>query len=656
MRRLFRTFTTRMAAAVLVVLLALLPLTGCSATLYKGNAKQIMEKLNIAAQLTENGDMKVKETWKVDLKDRNKAYRNLYRTFPVDIKGADGITGLAVYDEDSKTQYQYIGDVDPESSFPFSDNTCYQHGTSTQTEIGWFMPAIDEGVRTFTVSYTVKNIIAVHQDTAVLYNFFLPKNFSMPTSELTCTIQFPSGGDKTAVRAWLHSTAKGSLTIDSANQISFTAQEIPAKTSVEVRLCMPEQLFSASSKKDTQTVLPQIIQEEQNWYDAYVAEQRRQYLLGILDAASAGLLLIVGIIILIIIKRKNKRHFVEVPEYTREIPPGNSPGGIANLFYFYSGGVTPKVEGRIFSATLLSLARKGYVKFSGSGEDNFTITMTGNTKNMTLTESEQIFLNMITTVATHFDGSFTMKQFKKYAETSCKYIDSNINSFLASTKREITQRGYYETRPIYLTVMKGLGLAGIFLAFATFSLSSSIKSTMVYLPFSMIITGILLIVAGSAKQKLSKKGEYDYGIWHGLKKYMLEFSRMEEYGVPQLELWEEFLVYATMMDISKKVCEQLKMVYPQLNDETYLSTNWGGTYMYYMFGSRMGMGGFGYGGTDFGASLSSTISDISSAATRLANPPPTNNGGGGFGGGGFGGGSFGGGGGGFGGGGGGGVR
>jgi len=656
MQYIFKTLPKKIAAAALILALTLLPLYGCSLSSFKGDAKQVMEKLNIAAQLTDNGDMKVKETWKVNLENRNKVYRNLYRSFSLDTEKADSITDFSVYDEDSKTQYQYIGDIDPESAYSVPDNSCYIHNTGSQTEVGWFMPGINEGVRIFTVSYTIKNIVAVYQDTAVLYNFFVPNNFSLPIADMACSIQFPAGGDKNAVRAWLHTTAKGNLTIDSANQISFTVKEIPAATSVEVRLCMPPHLFSASQKRDSQTVLPQITAEEKKWADDYAAEQRRQYLLGIFDVAAAGIVLIAGIAILILVKRKNRRHMVEVPEYTREIPPGNSPGGVANLFYFYSGGITQKIEGRISSATLLSLARKGYVKFSGSDEKDFTVTMTGSTRNMPLTESEQVFLNMITTVATHFDGSFTMKQFKKYAETGYKYIDSNMNSFFATAKREISQRGYYETRPIYLTVIKTLGFLGIFLAFAIFSLSSSYKSTLVYLPFSIIIAGVLLIIAGSTKQKLSEKGEYDYGVWHGLKKYMLEFSRMNEYGVPQLQLWEEFLVYATMMDISKLVCDQLKLVYPELNDETYLNTNFGGSYMFYMLGSRMGMGGYGFSGADFGATLASTISDVSSAATRLANPPPTNNGGGGFGGGGFGGGSFGGGGGGFGGGGGGGVR
>jgi hypothetical protein len=98
------------------------------------------------------------------------------------------------------------------------------------------------------------------------------------------------------------------------------------------------------------------------------------------------------------------------------------------------------------------------------------------------------------------------------------------------------------------------------------------------------------------------------------------------------------------------------MVYPQLNDSIYLDTGFGESYLHYMFLGHMGAGNFGGWGNDFGSTLASTISDVSTAATRLAHPPLQGGDGSFTGGGGFGGGSFGGGGGGFGGGGGGGVR
>lgn len=659
MRKQIVKCTRRVLAAALAVAVCVLTLSGCSS--YTESSKQIMERLNIAAQLTKNGDMQVKETWRVNLMDRDRGYRNLYRTFELDSSRADGVADFGLYDADSKTPYRSIGDFDAESSDDAPDRSFYTHQTGNLLEFGWFMPEIESGVRTFVLSYTVKNIMAVHADAAVLYNFFLPKNFSLPITELTGTIQLPADESGTTYKtyAWLHTTVGGSLAVNSPDKVFFRVEKIPAKTSVEVRLCAPPTLFAASTKRDSQTVLPSIRAEEQKWANEYAAELQRQYLLGVFDAAGAAFLLLAGIVALILAKRKYRRHRVETPEYTRDIPPGNSPGGVANLFYFYEGGVGKREEGRVFSATLLSLARKGYVSFRQSDERNFAVAVNGKTKDIPLTESEQTFYNMVSVVAERYDGSFTMQQFRDFAESDSKCVDRYINDFLVDSKREISSRGYYESRPAFLAVLKAVGTLAVILAFAVFFLSSGSRSTLVYIPLALVLDGILCLIAGSARQRLSNKGEYDLGVWQGLKKFMLEFSRMKEYGVPQLTLWEEYLVYATMMGISKQVCAQLKLVYPELNDEAYVDTYFGGSYLYYMFGPHLYMRGWGStAGPDFGASLAGTIGDIRSAATRLANPPPADHGnfGGGLGGGGFGGGGFGGGGGGFGGGGGGGVR
>ncbi|MFU0833211.1 MAG: DUF2207 domain-containing protein [Oscillospiraceae bacterium] len=606
----------------------------------------------------ENGDMVVSETWKINLKDRGRPYRNLYRTFPVDTDKVDDITDLTVYDEDREISYSFAGDVDAESvSGDEMQDKCYLHRTDTSIELGWFMPAIEEGVRTFTFTYRIKNIINVYADTAVLYNYFLPNNFSIPVESLNGVIRFPSGATQETVQAWLHTDTESNLTIDSANQVSFTASSIPVGHSVEVRLCMPPQLFPSSTKVSSQRALYDIQQEEQKWADEYEQERRNQFLLGVLDAVSALLLFVLALYAFFRLRKKNKRYSVTVPEYTREIPPGNSPGGIANLFYFYSG-LHEKEKNRMFSATLLSLARKGFIRFDGTA-DNLTIVVTGNTKGKELTESEQVFWELISTVGESSENSFTMKEFKDYAQSHGEYVSHKLDDFLNAAKREIATRGYYESRPVLFSTAKWVGVLLLFLAFVVFSVTGLFGVLLVYLPLSMFLSGFLFFAGGSAKMRLSQKGEYEYGIWHGLKKYMMEFSRMEEYGVPQLELWEEYLVYATMMGISGEVCKQLKMVYPQLTDESFVNTNFTGSYLYYMFGPRLYWGGINrsHNTFDFGAALGRSFQQINAAATRLSDLD-MNGGGkfGGFGGSGFGGGGFSGGGGGFGGGGGGGVR
>ena len=649
MGKLCRKSLRRIAAAVLAATLILFTLSGCADS-YKSDSKQTLEKLDVASQLSANGDMRVTETWCVNLEDRGKPYSNLYKTFPLDARQSSGITDLSVYDMDNKTKYTFRDDINPEVAAGMGlENVCYIYNSASQIRIGWFIPEIDSGIRNFKISYTIKNIVGVYQDTSVLYNAFVGNNFALPITEMHGSVTLPSGTKKGEVMAWLHCTAQSNLTV-SANQITFTASKIPPKTLVETRICMPVSLFPDSDKKYASKAFENIKKEEYNWATQWAQRQKLEYIVGIVDAVSGAVLVAAGILLFLWVKRKAKPYETNAPEYTREIPEGSSPGGAANLFYFYSGGVTDRVQGRVFSATLMNLARKGYVRFNANDNKNFSVEITGDMKNVPLTISEQVFYDMISTVALETNGGFTMRQFESYAKTHNRYIDSNIQDFLVQTKREIAEREYYERRPGYLTACTVGGIFGI--AAAIFLLAIT-QAWLLYLPIGLLIFSVLLLIASSGKTRLSQKGEYDYAVWQGLKKYMLEFSRMTEYGVPELALWEEYLVYATMMGISKKVCEQLKMVYPQLNDDVYLDTNFGTSYLYYMFGRSVGMGGFSHIGNDFGSYLGTTISNISTSATRLAHPPES--GSGGFGGG-MGGGGFGGGGGGFGAGGGGGVR
>lgn len=642
----------------MVMFFSIIPLSGCSD--YGQHSKQLLDQLNISAVLMENGDMTVSETWKVNLKDRNRPYRNLYRSFAMDADKADDITDLTVYDEDRGVSYSFIGDINPESvSGDEMQDQCYLHRSGQNIEIGWFMPAIKKGVRTFTFSYRLKNIVSVYSDTAVLYNYFLPENFSMPVTSLSGTIRFPSGGLKENVNAWLHTDVRSNLSVDSADRISFRASSIPAGHAVEVRLCVPPQLFPSSQKISSQSVLPGIRKEEQQWADEYAQKLYREFVLGILDAVSAVLVIILSLFFFFRLRRRNRRYPVTVPEYTREIPSGNSPGGIANLYYFYSG-LREKEKNRMFSATLLSLARKGFVRFESSG-DRMSVILTGDSGGKELTESERVFFELIAKAGENSENSFTMKEFAEYAQQHGEYVSGKMEDFLTAAKQEISKRGYYEARPILFSTSKWAGALLVFFAVAVFLSTDFLGVLLVYLPLSLLISGVLLWIGGAAKMKLSEKGEYEYGVWHGLKKYMVEFSRMKEYGVPQLELWEEYLVYATMMGVSGEVCKQLKIAYPQLSEASFRDQNFAGSYLYFMFGPRIYWGGLtpARGAFDFGAALGSSFQQVSSAATRLSNPAINGGGkfgGGGFGGGGFGGGGFSGGGGGFGGGGGGGVR
>jgi uncharacterized membrane protein len=626
-KKLIADRALRFAAIALVTVTLALSCTGCD--VYNEDSPQLMEQLNIVVEPQKNGDVKMTETWHVNLKKRKLPYKNFYRTFKNDSAKADDITDLTVYDEDTQCQFEFIGDVDPENG-SYKENTCYIHKTADTTELGWFMPAMTSGVRTFKISYTIKNLVSVYQDTAVLYQFLVPDQFSMPIASLTGTIRLPEGGKKDDLRVWMHSDASGRISIDSATEISFSAERIPENTYVDVRVCMPAALFSDSPRKQDYPILHSIQAQEEEW-----GRQHRR--LAILDATLGSLAALFGVVVLFRCVRGNRRFRVDVPEYTREIPDDYSPAAVAELFYHYSGGVKGAALERVLSATVLDLAYRGYLVFSRTDNDYSIGIAPETSKKKRLKPCEKIFLGLMKDVAESTNGPFTMRQFRQYAKKERKNVYKTMCSFFSAANEELKGKEYFQSKKVNLTILM------IFAALVLCAAVSTLMGAVAYVYLGIIVGTILCIIARSLNPRLTKKGEYQYQLWQGLKKYLLEFSRMKEYDVPQLALWEEYLVYATMMGISSQVCINLRLVYPQLNDNDYVTAHWSGTSMNFMFGSSDFLGG-----RSFGSALALTCGSISTAASRVGNPAAIGSKG-------FGGGAFSGGGGGFGGG-GGGVR
>lgn len=111
----------------------------------------------------------------------------------------------------------------------------------------------------------------------------------------------------------------------------------------------------------------------------------------------------------------------------------------------------------------------------------------------------------------------------------------------------------------------------------------------------------------------------------GLKKYLIDFSNMKEKEAIEVHLWQDYLIYAQMFGIAKRVAEQFKKMYPEIIEQANYN---------YDFDTVIFI-------NDFSRSAVSSANAARSAAIERARN--YSSGGGGFSSGGGGGGSFGGG-------------
>ena len=641
-----------------ILLLPVLLFSGCQS--YDDDADQLLRAVDVQAEVLENGNMHITERWDITLYDRGRDYSNLFKSFPY--SDEQQITDFSVTDNESGETYTFEGEFRSLYELSEEPGTCYLIQNGSETEIGWFMPPVEEGNASFTLSYTVTNAIERYDDVGVLYYGFIGSEFSIPIKSFSAEISLPEGASQQELRGWLHCASASSsfLEIQSGSQITLTAEEIPAGTFLETRGCAPASLFPDASRVSSGQVLEQIAAEEQQWAEEWEAAQARERLFAILSVVAAAVMILAGLALGIFCKIRKRRHKVESPEYYREIPEGSSPGGAASLYYYYNGGINnSKTKSNVAAATLMSLARKGWIAFednpygSATKDKDDDILIRVGQGGEPLTPSEQSFYGLLADAACeHPDNGMTLEDFESYAKHHPRKYQDDIQKFVNLCRNEIAPKGFFENELVVVKLTRVLAVLCFILAFVLFAISDG---TLVVISAGLFIGALLALILSSGTPRLSVKGETELGLWNGLKQFMLDFSNMKEYGVFQLPLWEEYLVYAAMMGISEEVMEQLQKAYPQVwtpneGEPVYFPRT---SYLYWMYHPMYHR----HTSYPFCRQLSHTMENAGRAAQNAIDAMQRKSSGGrGIGGSGFGGGGFGGGGGGFGSGGGGGAR
>jgi uncharacterized membrane protein len=141
-----------------------------------------------------------------------------------------------------------------------------------------------------------------------------------------------------------------------------------------------------------------------------------------------------------------------------------------------------------------------------------------------------------------------------------------------------------------------------------------------------LINAIVTIPLMCRYNGFTQKGVNERAKWNGLVNFMKDFSLIDKREVPELALWEKYLVYATVFGVADKVIKQLKVYFPEMTDEEYLISHY--TYMHFVSNSNM----------NFIRSIDSSIGSVTNYASESGvGGGFSSGGGGGFGGGGGGG-------------------
>lgn len=592
----------------------------------------------------------------------------------------------------------YIADVtngtsDPKKYDPKTDGlkAADSGGESKQVEIGWNIPYTkSRSSLRFQIDMTWEGVATEYNDVTAFQWEPFGSNNQVPIGSVTGNIALPNGVTRKDSWAWLHFSGN-STTERTANGLKFEAFNVKSGQHLDLVTMIGDGAMHGVTRRvdgdAKQTILDEEARQEREWRD----KQHRQALLRIaiwIVIAVAGALLAFFAIRSAIRSVKEAKYKGDI-EYWRE-PPAMSPAAAAQLYDVVAGSKAnaATLDDREMASTMMSLISKGAIAVypgkaelyqgidmskadsvslaqmlasRGIGEKSLSKTSTivimpqalaDPHPGLKLCGSEEQLLAILKEAYTRLESPvFDLKQMKNAFK---RWTDGYkaIDRFAEACQDELDL--LHATRPVG-TAAATCGGFGAVLGIGSAVYFMGVEHNLALaLCISLPITvACIFAVLYRRSIGITKSGQVYAGQVRGLARYLEDFSEFSDRGVPDLMLWDRYLVYATAFGISKKALQQLAISYPQLTDSEWLDSNAAGLGLLYwstrpttIIGAGVGnalsngkgsFGGFAGGFVDIGTQMRSGFSSIQSTIKAAAPSSSSGGSGGSFSGGGFGG-------------------
>lgn len=571
-----------LAMFIIIIALVLLGETKSQASLH-------LKNLDFQVQINDDGSMNVVETWDIKVSDTN----TLYKTFIKDDTKYSSIMDVSVKDISKGENNIFNSASKWEYHLP---KGYFFAGTNNkgENEIAWGVSIESTTRKQYLISYRVNDVITKYNDCAELYWQFVGNEFEISANKITGTIKLPANVQHLEdLKVWGHTKyLNGEVKVVSSDTVEFNLNNYKSKNYVEVRLTMPTYLFEKVSSENIsqEDKLDDIIKEETEWAnEANARRDRRNKNFKLLILATILVNTSIGIMFSKKIK-KNKQFLEKNPnilpeqqlEYYRELPDKEETP--LEAVFILKTGYKQSCLPNVFSATILNFALKGYIKIEQEGK---TIKILLNKiKTDELTGDEKKVLEILRAASNN--NELTMAELEKYIKNYPSKLMNLNSTFEKVSKTQASEKGKFDTNRFnkqivyaeknvgYIFILIIIIIASIFtIGYAYKNVQGMlITCTIISLAFFIVVTIINLILnikITTSFNGFTQKGINEQEQWKAFKKYMEDFSYLNEKEVPELVLWEKYLVYATAFGIANKVLKQLKVKYPELNNQDTIS-------------------------------------------------------------------------------------
>lgn len=441
-----------------------------------------------------------------------------------------------------------------------------------KTELCWGISSY--GARTYTLTYKITNIINQYKDSQGLYFSFIPKEMEQKPQQVKIAISSANGFNKQNSQIWAFGYPKGTIQFSNNNTIVMDSKgALPSSNYMVALVKIQNGMFSTNntisknfdeiSEEATSTINNTITNDNTNdtTFEEETTQKKSFSPMSILLLPIFFMFSLVPFILPIVILKLFKRKGASYPitgeidfgvegkklpsmkevNYVREIPCKK------DLYYaywvIYQYEITDKntCKSGLLGAILLNWIKNGAVQMSKTKkgifnfkDNNYAIDLTQITQGNNEVEDK---LLVMLKKASGTNQILEAKEFQKWCKKNYTAINQWFREVITYETRKLEEAGVIKSREKEVTAMFGI------------TRKISVKQ-------------LEPVIKEQAVEVL------------GLKRFLLEYSLIAEKEAIEVQLWEEYLIFAQLLGIADKVEEQFSKLYPEFNEVSRINTQY----------------------------------------------------------------------------------
>jgi len=473
-----------------------------------------------------------------------------------DIYNSSGISDLKIYDIDGGSNLEFNDLLKRNVGSEYTNVAMANNGASgvyivsssgSCTDLKIFNPS--SSGKAFYMEYTLKDVAVVHNDVAeVAWNIF-STNYEDNINYLEARVNLPQSDP--SLRVWLRGPLNGNIKKVDNKYALITYNFLGARNAVSFRLMFDKNLVSGAYKHSGINGKKNILAVEKKAADSANAQRNKiKFQNNLVKGATIIWYLLFVIVIIISYRKKKKAEEVDFNiDYYRDFPGEYGPEVLKYL-------LDQQIDSKAMSASLLNIIDKKAIKVEQIGNDKKDYQFTGVSEALeNLTVEENNLYNLLIAEIGQ-NNQVTLKQIKDYGKsiTCAESFMEKYHKWQGMVVERSKQEEFFVQNVPEKFVLLCICLLG-----CAITVLNAILETGFIIGYVALIFGIIGFIKGLSYRVYTQKGALQYKQWMAFKKFLKDFGTMDEKQLPEIILWEKYLVYAMVLGCAKELEKDMKV-------------------------------------------------------------------------------------------------